>query len=1631
MLELVYIRVRVLCAICLLVYISNNAAAQCNTYLFGVNDSLICLNQVVTFKAKNVPVGTEYTWFLGLDTIQGINKDTVSTGYTKTGTYDIKLRLKFKNGDSCILEKKSYISVGKAPAKPSIQLSTSNICDINEQVRLRSNATGIAKWTWNVGQILYKDSSQTVTHKFISAGFFDVSLTVEDFSGCQSTRVLDSAILVERRPTINLNIGDTAFCDTHTVFLKPKYNMFGQGGFDFDWTLDGSTAGVSAKRNPGKLFYDVRGRHGFDLTIRSSSGCEYNYGFLDTIRIGNSVNFNINKSNSTPCNEQRFDIDVTNTSDFLAPLVWEFKGDSVFANTTNYSASALYKRPGTYPFSISHNDLGCESVFTGSNTVTLKALVANFRLDKNCSCTPNDTFTVIDLTSGSDASTAFLWRVFDRDDNVVFQSTQRQPEIIIKEYGLYGIQLDIENPTGCSDSLYRYGEIAIESPNLAIDAFPKAACSGSDIVFSVDSICQVGFKKAEWEFFDADGNLVRTSSDQFPIVSFNKAGKYSAKLIYQTDKCVDTVFKQDIVEIVNLQSINYILSDTTPCEGSVINASLRVKPENITPKVRWSLKHVTKSINFKATPVIGQDNEYLIKPNNSGIYDMKIVVDAGGGCIDSIEVSALVKVSGLKIDFDADETTGCLPFKTTLTGRVTKNEHYDHPGDNKVTYSWRILPSSNAVFSNPTSVTTDISIEEVGNYNVNLRATNSDGCSESILKEDLFEFDFEAAFSLDTITCQNIEQTITNNTLGTDVSYLWSASSGSVEFLSKTNARHPVVSFKNPGTYRVKLQATTTSGCRDTSSKQVVVHPFSFDYGVENNTPKCTPAQYIFNINSTNVDTFIWKFGDGKQVLTDQNSIAHVFDLSNIKPFRNNFSVSLIARNNLGCIDTLRYENLIKVLGPNPTFSIENNQGCNPLQVKFIDSTQQVARFYFNYGDGSSVDSISFSSHIYEKKDTNKSFEVFKPHIIASDKNKCFVYYEPDDSIVVYEQPIARFRVAAQKGCSPYEVGFSNNSSFAIKNRWDYENNGQFVDNTIGGQHTYVTGLYDVKLVVENAIGCLDSMVRPGYIKVTEPPKALFNESDTILCPNKPISFVDQTNTAHNLLSWKWYFGDEDSSFLKNPSYAFKDTGLFDVKLIVNDINGCTDTLLKENWYRIVYKLPIPDPELFYVTVKDNKSVNFEWNKLSRLGYRTLEIYKDNDLSQPVFAVNEVKKFFLNLPESEVVNRPVSYQLKLVDRCDDPTRLSEVHRTIHLTASRGDKPFAILNWSKYLGWSEIDEYVVYRSETGFDYDEVKRLSQDDTTFIDYEVCDKMYYYLIGSVNPVTKDITFSNEVVYDPKYVPPSEPITLDLVTVGEEGILVKWEQKDTANIKNYFIDRYDDLSGWIEPYFETRENQFLDRAVETDRLQYKYRVSFQDFCDNRNPQSNEGSSILLSGEITDEDFIYNWNSYEEWGTGVQTYIVEKTFDLSMPFDEVENVDPDQLTYTDEKTAIRSDSSIYVRIKAIENSEVPDTSYSNIIKLSPLASVFLPNAFSPNDDQLNDVFSFDGVGFIRDDIKEYTLRVYNRWGTKVFDADAYGDFWDGTFNEQDCPSGVYTYYLQLYGIDNIRYSYRGTVTLIR
>ena len=75
-----------------------------------------------------------------------------------------------------------------------------------------------------------------------------------------------------------------------------------------------------------------------------------------------------------------------------------------------------------------------------------------------------------------------------------------------------------------------------------------------------------------------------------------------------------------------------------------------------------------------------------------------------------------------------------------------------------------------------------------------------------------------------------------------------------------------------------------------------------------------------------------------------------------------------------------------------------------------------------------------------------------------------------------------------------------------------------------------------------------------------------------------------------------------------------------------------------------------------------------------------------------------------------------------------------------------------------------------------------------------------------------------------------------------------------------------------------------------------------------------------------------------------------------------------------------------------------------------MASIFLPNAFSPNGDGINDLFKPKGNFF---GVKDYELRIYNRWGAQIFETQDPDEGWNGRVLNvrNESPPGVYVYKL--------------------
>ncbi|GIV27463.1 MAG: hypothetical protein KatS3mg027_1277 [Bacteroidia bacterium] len=93
---------------------------------------------------------------------------------------------------------------------------------------------------------------------------------------------------------------------------------------------------------------------------------------------------------------------------------------------------------------------------------------------------------------------------------------------------------------------------------------------------------------------------------------------------------------------------------------------------------------------------------------------------------------------------------------------------------------------------------------------------------------------------------------------------------------------------------------------------------------------------------------------------------------------------------------------------------------------------------------------------------------------------------------------------------------------------------------------------------------------------------------------------------------------------------------------------------------------------------------------------------------------------------------------------------------------------------------------------------------------------------------------------------------------------------------------------------------------------------------------------------------------------------------------------------------------------------------------SDCGEMFIPSAFSPNGDGLNDVLYVRGRC-----LKNFTLQIFNRWGELVFETSDKNVGWDGTQNGQPLNTGVFVYKLEGTTYDDKQYIQKGNISLIR
>jgi gliding motility-associated-like protein len=405
------------------------------------------------------------------------------------------------------------------------------------------------------------------------------------------------------------------------------------------------------------------------------------------------------------------------------------------------------------------------------------------------------------------------------------------------------------------------------------------------------------------------------------------------------------------------------------------------------------------------------------------------------------------------------------------------------------------------------------------------------------------------------------------------------------------------------------------------------------------------------------------------------------------------------------------------------------------------------------------------------------------------------------------------------------------------------------------------------------------------------------------------------------------------------------------------------------------------------------------------------------------------------------------YAIASLDSCGNISTFGPVHNTIFLSRS-----LDVCTGSTTLWWNAYDNmpgglggYNIYASENAGPWTLIGTNTANDSDFVHTGLTQfSTYCYFIRAFS-ANNTITASSEQVCVFANVP-QQPVFnyLRVATVaGTNSVEIRAYVDVNASLARFDVYRADSITGsWMllgnVPFNPASSLViYTDNTAETGVQSYYYKMIAVDSCGDDAFTSNIGRTIYLeafsNNEITNTLF---WNDYEAWLGGVTQYDIYRCIDGvcdPAPIASVPYTGAGENTFTDDVSPYY----LYVgkfsyRVEGVEGPgntyNFTDTTSSNVAEVVQRPLVFVPNAFTPNGNGVNDIF-LPSVGFV--DIVDYHFAVYNRWGEKLFETDDRYLGWDGRYSGHKCDSEVYVWILTFKTASGEYIDQKGIVTLLR
>jgi gliding motility-associated-like protein len=1141
----------------------------------------------------------------------------------------------------------------------------------------------------------------------------------------------------------------------------------------------------------------------------------------------------------------------------------------------------------------------------------------------------------------------------------------------------YYPKLTVISNFGCTDSFSRQVNLK-ETPRVMTEFNDTIQCFKGNF-FSIKSISEIylgSITFKSWQVGTTGPSY--TNIDSFSH-SFNSDGSFQVRQInHHSNGCKDTSV---LACLVNEHPKALIATnDTDQCfNGNYYIFESKSTINNGLPLLNyWTLDN-----NDLRNEQDSAHKTIIDEASDRTIQLITISDDGVDGCSDTafqiILVNPMPESNIQNIDVSKCFKDNLFRFKSTSTitrGTISNNWNF---GD---------LSTANNSDSVSHSYTSD------GNYTVKVLTTSNKGCLDSATTTVNIKPTPLPSFSLtqDTICFKYHELKAYSNSSISSGTYTrrWLLSDG-MDYAGVDSIKH---SFTTHGKYRVMLVLNSNQNCRDTVSDSVVILPTpTSDFNV-NNTDQCFRGNlFTFNdvstFNSGVITGNLWIYGDG---ITRANAAStnHVYTTEDA------FNSALIVYADNGCFDT-SFQRIKVYPHPSSDFLILASGQCvNNNSIEFRSNTFITEGGFsnaWNFGDGGTSSLLSpFKKY---NKDTTYNVRLISYSDIGCTDTAV-------KQVTIHPKARTSFSINNNTQCLAGN-SFNFNSTTTIKSgtftlNWQF-GNGNISGNNSSVQQSYLLSqFYNVRLISSSNNGCLDTAIR--QIRTLAMPVAdyQFNTDKFCLQGNNFQFNQSSTNPGGLSMNHRWYYGNGDSLINSTTGQvSYLTPGTYNVSLVSStNLGNCRDTSIKSF---VVH--PMPDAS---IQVNDNEQCfennSFEFASTSTVSSGTIATtnwkFGDNTTSN---LPDPIKSYF----------RSDSFRVSLIVLsnfgCLDSTFTKAYVNAMPIANFDINPKISCFknNSIRIINRSSISRGLI--TEHKFYY------GNGDSTDVqnppNYSYLESGDYQILHKVvsNKGCEDTT-SRFVYIRPN---PELDFSVDPVCLKDSSIFINNSTIASGDIISWkWFFGNGRTSNAFEPKFKYRDTGSFDiRLVAvTDQGCVDTLFITNAALVFPNPKANftydkirswENEVDIRYRDLSTDAITWNWN-FASMGTSTEQNPT--------------------LFYNDTLTQL-------TRLIVSNIYDCKDTSTQNIFIL-PDVIYYIPTAFSPNDDNINETFKPIGLAYAL----EYKFIVFNRWGEKLFETNNPKNGWNGKFNDKIVEQGLYFFRMEFIGANELRYEEKGNIMIL-